>query len=136
MDMKYDVNRGCWLYNGKSLEEEEQEQNQVYTPQDLEELGIVDEASQLQKQGINNDSALAQIDEFMGYDSRPSGMAYEKLNAWETLKDVGMAVGTEASHIFLPKEYETQYTERTHLAETLKYMYRYGAGTIGLPKTY
>lgn len=56
---------------------------------------------------------------------------YEKLGAWDTTKDVLTSIGTEASHIFLPKDKELQYESRTRFGENMKYGYRYLAGTTG-----
>lgn len=119
----YDETKG-WIIDGQSLEEF-REANQPVTEEELKELGIIQEEPEQ-----TEENALAKIDKFMGYDTRPTGAEYEKLNAWDTAVDVVKAVGTEASHLFLPKPMETQYIERTHLAENLKYMYRYAVGTI------
>jgi len=54
---------------------------------------------------------------------------YEKLGFWESQGDMLRAVGTEASHFFLPKSLESDYQSRTHYADNMKYLYRYGVGT-------
>jgi hypothetical protein len=58
-----------------------------------------------------------------------SDREYEKLGFWESQADMLKAVGTEASHFFMPKKWEKQYEAKTHYAENMKYLYRYGVGT-------
>lgn len=60
---------------------------------------------------------------------QPDERKYEKLGFWESQGDMLRAVGTEASHFFLPKALESDYQSRTHYAENMKYLYRYGVGT-------
>lgn len=140
MTLKYDENRHCWVNeDGLSIEEQEQERNQQFSIEELEELGIVEDASQLNKSKPKTTTALSELDSFMGYDTRKSGLAYEKLNAWDTIVDTAKAVGTEALHIFQPNNdvlgyHESTYVERTRFAENAKYLYRYGVGTLGFGK--
>lgn len=54
---------------------------------------------------------------------------YQKLGFWNSQKDMAKAVGVEASHFFMPKDKEWQYESKTHYAENMKYLYRYGVGT-------
>ena len=61
----------------------------------------------------------------------PQEKEYEKLSVGESLLDAAKAVGVEASHFVMPKAWEKEYESRTKLAENLKYLYRYGVGTIG-----
>ena len=56
---------------------------------------------------------------------------FQKLGAWESQVDMAKAVGTEISHMFVPKKYEKQYESKTQYAETMKYITRYGLGTLG-----
>ena len=56
---------------------------------------------------------------------------FQKLGAWESQIDMAKAVGTELSHMFVPKKYEKQYESKTQYAETMKYITRYGVGTLG-----
>nr|DAN37755.1 MAG TPA: hypothetical protein [Caudoviricetes sp.] len=62
-------------------------------------------------------------------DAAPEEKEYEKLDAWNTTKDIAKSVGVEALHFFQPKDRETQYESRTHFGENMKYLYRYGVGT-------
>ena len=66
-----------------------------------------------------------------GIEHPEEGKQYEKLGAWDTTKDVLASFGTEASHIFAPKDMELQYESRTKFGESVKYGYRYIAGTAG-----
>ena len=67
----------------------------------------------------------------IGIEHPEEGKQYEKLGAWDTTKDVLASLGTEASHIFAPKDMELQYESRTKFGENVKYGYRYLAGTAG-----
>lgn len=67
----------------------------------------------------------------IGVEHPDADKQYEKLGAWDTTKDVLASLGTEASHIFMPKSKELQYESRTHFGENVKYGYRYIAGTAG-----
>lgn len=67
----------------------------------------------------------------IGVEHPEADKQYEKLGAWDTTKDVLASLGTEASHIFAPKEHELQYEARTRFGENVKYGYRYIAGTAG-----
>lgn len=126
----YDEAKG-WIIDGQSLEEFENA-NKPITDEELQSLGIIEAPSKEQEETDNN--LLNQIDQFVDYETRPTGAEYEKLGLLDTAIDAAKAVGTEASHLFLPKQLESQYVERTHFAENLKYMYRYGAGTLGIGK--
>ena len=121
-----------WVIEGQSLEELREARKPV-SEDDLSSLGIIED-NKPQETDNSEETALGQVDKFLDYETRPTGQAYEKLNAWDTTVDVAKAIGNEALHFLQPKQLETQYVERTHLAENLKYMYRYGIGTVGLGK--
>ena len=70
------------------------------------------------------------LDQF-GIEHPDAGKQYEKLGAWDTTKDVLASLGTEASHILMPKDMELQYESKTKFGENVKYGYRYLAGTAG-----
>lgn len=55
---------------------------------------------------------------------------YQKLGFWQSQGDMLKALGTEASHVLMPKSRELQYESKTHYAETVKQLYRYGVGTL------
>ena len=131
MSNYYDESKG-WIIDGQSLEDYENA-NRPVTDEDLKELGIIEEPPVIEEKDEDG-NILKKLDQFSDYDTRPTGAEYEKLSPIDTAIDVGKAVGTEALHFFQPKSMETQYIERTHLAENLKYMYRYGIGTLGLGK--
>ena len=131
MSNYYDESKG-WIIDGQSLEDYENA-NRPVTDEDLKELGIIEEPPVIEEKDEDG-NILKKLDQFSDYDTRPTGAEYEKLSPIDTAIDVGKAVGTEALHFFQTKSMETQYIERTHLAENLKYMYRYGIGTLGLGK--
>jgi hypothetical protein len=70
------------------------------------------------------------LDQF-GIEHPDAGKQYEKLGGWDTTKDVLASLGTEASHILMPKDMELQYESKTKFGENVKYGYRYLAGTAG-----
>lgn len=57
---------------------------------------------------------------------------YEHLSVLKTIEDMAKSAGTEASHLFYPKDKEKYYESRTRAGEFAKYASRYGmSGALG-----
>ena len=95
--------------------------------EDAEGLGLM-RSEDTQSQGNNQ---LYNTLDAMGVEHPEADKEYEKLGVWDTTKDVLASLGTEASHILMPKDNELQYESRTKFGENVKYGYRYLAGTAG-----
>ena len=110
---------------------EQQQANNANAPsstlsnEDALQMGLLHQEEPQQPQ--QQETQEPQGDSFVDYLN--SDKEYEKLGAWNTTKDIAKAVGTEASHFFMPKKWEKQYEAKTHFAENMKYLYRYGVGT-------
>lgn len=103
--------------------------------QDLQNLGMI-EAPQQQPQagGVKpeNTNKLYETADKLGIEHPNEDKQYQKLSVGDSLKDAAVSLGVEASHIFAPKSKELQYESKTRLGETMKYGYRYLAGTASL----
>ena len=119
-------------YKGLSAEEWEELANpSPATDKQLEELGFL-EQEQAETKSENSSNKLYNTADKLGIEHPQEGKEYEKLSVGESLKDVGLSLGVEASHLFAPKSKELQYESRTRAGESFKYGYRYLAGTASL----
>ena len=109
----------------------QQQANNANTPastlsdDDALQMGLLHQEEETPQQP--QEEQQQQGDSFVDY--LQSDKEYDKLGFWESQKDMLKAVGTEASHFFTPKKWEKQYEAKTHYAENMKYLYRYGVGT-------
>lgn len=119
-------------YKGLSAEEWEELANPIpATDKQLEELGLLEQENSETKTETNSNKLYETADK-LGIEHPEEGKEYEKLSVGETLKDVGLSIGVEASHLFAPKSKEWQYESKTKVGESFKYGYRYLAGTASL----
>ena len=111
------------------------------TDEQLQSLGFMDAPQEQPTQPIENEvtqptdensNKLYETADKLGIEHPDEGKQYEKLSIGESLKDAAISLGVEASHILAPKSKELQYESRTRLGETMKYGYRYLAGTASL----
>lgn len=118
-----------YRYKGMSAEEWDNLANPIpANDEQLKELGFLDEQNG-ENEGGNK---LYETADKFGIEHPDEGKEYEQLSAGETAKDAVISLGVEASHLFAPKSSEWQYESRTKLGESLKYGYRYIAGTASL----
>lgn len=142
MSIEWDENSQDWKFDGLTSDEEADYNNPDYDT--LQELGVLEgqdfeAANKSYEEGQDRlakkaQNFLTKADEFMGYVSPVKDKEYEKLSIGESWADAGQALWNEASHLWQKKEDETQYEARTHFGETVKYLYRYGAGMFGVGK--
>lgn len=111
------------LQPSSTLSEEEAVQMGLLKPEQQPEQIQQPEQTQGEEQQPQGDGLIDYLN---------SDKEYEKLSLGESWKDMFKAVGTEASHVFVPKQYEKHYEAKTHFAENTKYLYRYGVGTLAL----
>lgn len=122
--------------NGLTADEWESVSNpQPATESDLQSIGIL-EAPQAPAQAEGkpeHTNKVLQTADKMGLETPNAGKVYKdsKFDAG-TIKDAALSLGVEASHIFAPKSMELQYESKTKVGETMKYGYRYLAGTASL----
>lgn len=103
--------------------------------QDLQNLGMMEAPPQPQQAGGDkpeNTNKLYETADKLGIEHPDEDKQYQKLSVGDSLKDAAVSLGVEASHIFAPKSKELQYESKTRLGETMKYGYRYLAGTASL----
>lgn len=97
--------------------------------EDINALGFVEEQPTQQENKSFIDKVYDAADT-LDIEHPDKDKQYQKLSKIDTLKDVGKSVFVEASHLFAPKNEELYYESKTRIGETLKYLYRYGAGAI------
>ncbi len=121
--------------NGLSADEWEQLSNPApATDEQLQQLGFTEapkEQPQNNQEGKPQNKLYDTADK-LGIEHPNADKEYQKLSIGGTLKDAAVSLGVEASHLFAPKSHELQYESKTHVGETLKYGYRYLAGTASL----
>jgi hypothetical protein len=122
--------------NGLTADEWESVSNpQPATESDLQSMGILETPqAPAQSEGKpEHTNKVLQTADKMGLETPNAGKVYKdsKFDAG-TIKDAALSLGAEASHIFAPKSMELQYESKTKLGETMKYGYRYLAGTASL----
>ena len=111
--------------------------NQVDTPPDtqqLEQAGFIRNTQPTNTSNVNEETSFGdkvkQTADNLGIERPKDGKQYKDSKFdLGTLKDAALSLSTEASHIFVPKNHELQYEPQTRVGETLKYGYRYLAGT-------
>jgi len=89
---------------------------QAATPEDLSNLGIMQQQDQQQPSKLE----------------KAERQDYQKLGYWQTLGDEVMASAVEASKFFIPKKYELNYTPKTKAGEMAKPFTKYLLAIDGL----
>lgn len=118
--------------NGLTAEEWEGISNPApATDEQLQNLGFIEPPKE-QPQDNQEQNKLYETADKLGIEHPNSDKEYQQLSIGGTLKDAAVSLGVEASHLFAPKSKELQYESKTHVGETLKYGYRYLAGTASL----
>ena len=105
------------------------------TDEQLQNLGFMDAPQEQTEQPQTTEdkpNKLYETADKFGIEHPEEGKQYEKLSLGESWKDAAISLGVEASHIFAPKSKELQYESKTRFGETMKYGYRYLAGTASL----
>ena len=116
-----------YKYKGLSAEEWETLANPTpATDEQLKSLGFIEQ------ENSEAGNKLYETADKLGIEHPDKNKEYEKLSVKDSLKDAAVSLGVEASHLFAPKSKEWQYESRTKLGESLKYGYRYLAGTASL----
>lgn len=102
------------------------------TDEDLQNLGIVDAPTeQPTQQETQQTNKVYETADKLGIEHPDENKQYQKLSVGDSFKDAAVSLGVEASHIFAPKDAELKYESKTRFGETMKYGYRYLAGTAG-----
>lgn len=125
-------NNDTFMIGGKTMQQWEEEMKappiaSSMSYQDAESMGLLSP----QEQQPQESNGLYQTLDSLGVEHPEEGKQYEQLGLLDSWADAGKSLFTEASHILMPKDMELQYESKTKFGETVKYGYRYLAGTAG-----